>query len=62
MLKKILPSLTSGDEPAKQSYSEDDEFLGVVSEEKIDMDSIRARGFILYYCSVLISNESVNYQ
>lgn len=45
----MLPSLKSGDEPAKQNHLEDDEFLDVASEKKIDMDSIRARGFVLHY-------------
>lgn len=46
MLNKMLPSLKSGDEPAKPSHSEgDDEFLNISSADKIDMDSIRARGF-----------------
>ncbi|VDK84734.1 unnamed protein product [Onchocerca ochengi] len=44
MLEKMLPSLKSGDEPPKQNHSEDDEFLNVASKEKIDIDSIRARG------------------
>ncbi|KAL3995137.1 Ribosomal subunit 39S family protein [Acanthocheilonema viteae] len=48
MLKKMLPSLASGDEPAGRNHSEDDEFLNIASEEKIDMDSIRARGFLKY--------------
>lgn len=52
MLEKMLPSLKSGDEPPKQYHSEDDEFLNVASKEKIDIDSIRARGFVLH-CFVL---------
>ncbi|VDN91799.1 unnamed protein product [Brugia pahangi] len=48
MLKKMLPSLKSGDGPKKYSDTEDDEFLDLTSKEKIDMDSIRARGFLKY--------------
>lgn len=48
MLKKMLPSLKSGDEPAKQRYSDGDELLDGVCEQKIDMDSIRARGFLKF--------------
>ncbi|VDK82523.1 unnamed protein product, partial [Litomosoides sigmodontis] len=43
----MLPSLTSGDEPVKHGYLKDDEFLDLASK-KIDMDSIRARGFLKY--------------
>ncbi|VBB32173.1 unnamed protein product [Acanthocheilonema viteae] len=34
--------------PTGRDHSEDDEFLNIASEEKIDMDSIRARGFLKY--------------
>ncbi|KAM3718723.1 39S ribosomal protein L50 [Dirofilaria immitis] len=46
MLKKMLPSLKSGDEPTKHLMN--DEFLDITTKEKIDMDSIRARGFLKY--------------
>uniref|UniRef100_A0A915PWS7 Large ribosomal subunit protein mL50 n=1 Tax=Setaria digitata TaxID=48799 RepID=A0A915PWS7_9BILA len=48
VLSGMLPSLKSGDEPLRQDNSKNDEFLDFVPKDKIDMDSIRARGFLKY--------------